>query len=53
VRQELGADAEVELDPPDGGVIGHLGNRRVDHTLPQLVERCLLERATELERLWV
>lgn len=52
VRVDLGPEAELELDPPEGGVIGRLGNRRVDHTLPALVERCLAERAEEVERLW-
>jgi vacuolar-type H+-ATPase subunit E/Vma4 len=50
--EELGPEVELELDPPDGGVIGRVGNRRVDHTLPALVERCLAEHAAELERLW-
>jgi hypothetical protein len=33
-------------------VIGRLENRRVDHTLPALVERCLARHAVDLERLW-
>lgn len=52
VREELGPDAELELDPPEGGVVGRLGNRRVDHTLPAIVERCVAERGDDLERLW-
>jgi vacuolar-type H+-ATPase subunit E/Vma4 len=52
VKEELGPDAELELDPPEGGVLGRLGNRRVDHTLPALVERCLDECGDDLERLW-
>ena len=51
-RDELGADADLELDPPEGGVVARLGNRRLDYTLPVLVERCLAERAEEIERLW-
>lgn len=51
-REELGSEAELEFDPADGGVIGRVGNRRVDHTLPALVERCLAEHAADLERLW-
>ena len=51
-REALGPEAELELDPPDGGVIGRVDNRLVDHTLPALVERCLAEHAVELERLW-
>ena len=52
VEEELGPEVELEADPPDGGVIGHAGNRRVEQTLPALVERCLTEHAAELERLW-
>jgi hypothetical protein len=52
VGEELGADAEIERDPPDGGVIGRLDNRRVDHTLPAVVERWLARHAIDLERLW-
>lgn len=51
-REELGPEVELELDLPDGGIIGRVENRRVDHTLPTLVERCLAEHACELERLW-
>ncbi|HLF69256.1 MAG TPA: hypothetical protein VI503_07890 [Gaiellaceae bacterium] len=52
VRAELGARAEIERDPPAGGVIGRLGNRRVVQTLPVLVERCLAAHSEEVERLW-
>jgi vacuolar-type H+-ATPase subunit E/Vma4 len=52
VRDELGSDAELELNPPDGGVIGHVGNRRVEYTLPVLVERCVAEHGDAVERLW-
>jgi vacuolar-type H+-ATPase subunit E/Vma4 len=51
-RERLGPDAELELDPPLGGVVARAGNRRLDLTLPALVDRCLAERATQLERLW-
>jgi vacuolar-type H+-ATPase subunit E/Vma4 len=51
-RDQLGPDAELELDPPNGGVVAHARNRRLDYSLPALVERCLARRATELERLW-
>jgi vacuolar-type H+-ATPase subunit E/Vma4 len=51
-RQRLGAAAEVEFDPTEGGVIARLGNRRVDYTLPALVEHCLAVHAIELDRLW-
>jgi vacuolar-type H+-ATPase subunit E/Vma4 len=48
----LGAGAEIVRDPPDGGVLARAGNRRLDYTLPVLVERCLARHATEIERLW-
>jgi len=52
VRDKLGPDAVLELDPPDGGVIGHVGNRRVEYTLPVLVERCLAQHGEAVEQLW-
>lgn len=48
----LGPDAEIERDPPEGGVIARAGNRRLDYTLPVLVERCLARHAGAIERLW-
>lgn len=51
-REDLGPEVELEVDPPDGGVIGRVDNRSVDYTLPALVERCFTEHAGELERLW-
>jgi vacuolar-type H+-ATPase subunit E/Vma4 len=52
VRERLGPDFEVELDPPGGGIVARAGNRRLDCSLPALVERCLAQHAVELERLW-
>lgn len=52
VQEELGVDAELDVDPPAGGVVGRLGNRRLDYTLPVLVERCLGEHAADVEQLW-
>jgi vacuolar-type H+-ATPase subunit E/Vma4 len=51
-RERLGPEADLQLDPPEGGVVAHLGNRRLDLTLPTLVDRCLGRHACELERLW-
>lgn len=48
----LGPEAQVERDPPEGGVIARAGNRRVAFTLPVLVEHCLAEHAHEIDRLW-
>lgn len=53
VRAQLGADAEVDIDPPDaGGVIGRHGSRSVDYTLPGLVDRVVDAMGEELEELW-
>lgn len=52
-RAQLGADAELEVDPAGaGGVRAHAGHRHVDYTLPALVVRCLDALGTEVERLW-
>lgn len=52
-RDQLGPDAEVELDPPGlGGVIGRKGRTSVDYTLPALVDRTIASLGDELEVLW-
>jgi len=51
-RAELGPGAELELDPPGGGVVAQVGNRRLDYTLPVLVERAFAEHADEIGELW-
>ena len=51
-REVLGADARIERDPPEGGVVARTGNRRLVYTLPALVERCLAEHGHEIDRLW-
>lgn len=51
-REVLGADAQVERNPPEGGVVARTGNRRLVYTLPALVERCLAEHEHEIDRLW-
>ena len=52
-RDQLGPDADVEVDPPGlGGVIGRAGRTSVDYTLPALVDRSIAALGDELERLW-
>jgi hypothetical protein len=53
-RAQLGADAELDVDPPQaGGVRGRSGSRSVDYTLPALADRALAELDGEVERLWL
>jgi vacuolar-type H+-ATPase subunit E/Vma4 len=52
-RDQLGPDAEVELDPPRlGGVIGRAGRTSVDYTLPALADRAIVSLGDEVESLW-
>jgi vacuolar-type H+-ATPase subunit E/Vma4 len=51
-QEVLGPGAQIERDPPEGGVVACAGNRRLVYTLPALVERCLAEHAHEIDRLW-
>ena len=52
-REQLGPDAEVEVDPPGlGGVIGRTGRVSVDYTLPALADRAIASLGDELESLW-
>ena len=52
-REQLGPDAEVELDPPGlGGVIGRARRTSVDYTLPALVDRVIESLGDELESIW-
>jgi vacuolar-type H+-ATPase subunit E/Vma4 len=51
-REVLGPDAEIERDPPEGGVVARSGKRSLDYTLPVLVERCLADHAADIDRLW-
>ena len=52
-REQLGPDAELELDPTGlGGVIGRSGRVSVDYTLPTLADRAIASFDDELERLW-
>jgi vacuolar-type H+-ATPase subunit E/Vma4 len=53
VREQLGPDAEIEVDPEGrGGVIGRRGRATVDYTLPALAERAIADLGEEVERLW-
>ncbi len=52
-KSQLGADAEIEVDPPDlGGVRARVGSTSVDYTLPALVDRAIAELDGQLETLW-
>ncbi len=51
-RSQLGPDAEVVVDPVRGGVVASAPGRRVDYTLPVLVERCVDRMGAEVDRLW-
>jgi hypothetical protein len=52
-RRDLGAGAEIEIDPPEGGgVRARAGSRRVDYTLTSLAEGCVQELGPVLARLW-
>lgn len=52
-RRDLGDGAELEIDPPGvGGVRATAGSRRVDHTLPALVDRCVRDLGPALAQLW-
>jgi vacuolar-type H+-ATPase subunit E/Vma4 len=52
-RRELGAAAELDVDPPDaGGVRARAGSRRIDATLPALADRCIADLGPTLTRLW-
>jgi vacuolar-type H+-ATPase subunit E/Vma4 len=49
-RAQLGEDAVLEMDAPGGGVVAQAGNRRVDYSLPVLVDRCLARIDIDLDR---
>ena len=52
-HSQLGADAELERDPPGaGGLRARTGMRSVDYTLPTLVDRTLDGLGDRLEDLW-
>jgi vacuolar-type H+-ATPase subunit E/Vma4 len=52
-RGELGAAADLEIDPPEaGGVRARAGSRRIDATLPALADRAIADLGPTLGRLW-
>ena len=52
-RARLGEEAIVEIDPSgEGGVRARGGHRRLDYSLPVLVERSLESLGPRLEALW-
>ena len=52
VQAQLGQGAETTRDPPEGGVIGQCGNRRLDYTIQAVVERVVDAMGPEIEELW-
>lgn len=48
----LGPDADIVRDPPGGGVIATSGARRIDYTIPSVVERVVGGLGSEVEELW-
>jgi len=52
-RAQLGAQAELTLDPPGrGGLLARAGSASVDYTLAALVDRVLDEIDGRVEELW-
>lgn len=52
-RDDLGADAELTVDPPGlGGVRARAGSREVDYTLVALAERCAHDLGERVAELW-
>lgn len=51
-REQLGSDAEIEVDEAVGGVVGRRDGRRVDYTLPALVDRAIGDLGARLQELW-
>lgn len=52
-RDQLGADAEVDRDPDQGGgVVAVSGDRRVDYRMPVLADRAIAAIADEVATLW-
>lgn len=49
---QLGSDARVQEEPPAGGVIATSDRRRVDYTIPTIVERVVDALGPEVEDLW-
>jgi vacuolar-type H+-ATPase subunit E/Vma4 len=52
-RARLAGHGTVEvIAAPGGGVVARAGSCELDYSLDALTDRCLQERAGELERLW-
>jgi hypothetical protein len=52
-RRDLGAGAELTVDPPErGGVVARAGSREVGYTLVALAERCVAGLGPKVARLW-
>jgi vacuolar-type H+-ATPase subunit E/Vma4 len=51
-REQLGEGCTIEEDPAGGGLVATAGSRRVDYTLPALVDRVIASLGTRVEELW-
>lgn len=52
VHEQLGEDCAIAEDPTNGGILASVGSRRVDYTLPTLVDRTIASMGTRAEELW-
>lgn len=51
-RAQLGEGCSIEEDRIDGGILAVAGSRRVDYTLPTLVDRLIASMGSRAEELW-
>lgn len=51
-RSQLTGEVEVDRDPSGGGLAAHVDQRRVDYTLPVLVDAELSAMGARLQELW-
>ncbi len=49
--EQLGADARVD-DAPGGGIVAEADGRRVDYSLPAVVDRCIDALGARVAELW-
>ena len=51
-RAQIGESAEIERNDDLGGIVARSGARRVDYTLPEVLDRVLNDMGEELAGLW-